>query len=315
MKNLNSKKIKSFILLISMVFLCFIFFTGCENSEIETGKLKIVTTLFPQYDFTRQIVGDKANVTLLLQPGIEAHSFDPSPSDVVDINECDLFIYTGEYMETWANDILSSLESDVSVLNVSEGILMSAVEEEHEHEEDVHEYDPHIWTSPKNAIKMVENILDTLVEMDPENKDYYTENANLYLAELKQLDTNIREVVEKADIKTIFFGGKFAMYYFAQEYGLDYIAAFDSCTSETEPSAKLVARIVDAVKEQNAPVVYYEELSNHKAADTICTETGAKPLLLHSCHNISKDEYKLGVTYLSLMKQNLENLKEGLYLK
>ena len=315
MKNLNSKKIKSFILLISMVFLCFIFFTGCENSEIETGKLKIVTTLFPQYDFTRQIVGDKANVTLLLQPGIEAHSFDPSPSDVVDINECDLFIYTGEYMETWANDILSSLESDVSVLNVSEGILMSAVEEEHEHEEDVHEYDPHIWTSPKNAIKMVENILDTLVEMDPENKDYYTENANLYLAELKQLDTNIREVVEKADIKTIFFGGKFAMYYFAQEYGLDYIAAFDSCTSETEPSAKLVARIVDAVKEQNAPEVYYEELSNHKAADTICTETGAKPLLLHSCHNISKDEYKLGVTYLSLMKQNLENLKEGLYLK
>ena len=315
MKNLNSKKIKSFILLISMVFLCFIFFTGCGNSEIETGKLKIVTTLFPQYDFTRQIVGDKANVTLLLQPGIEAHSFDPSPSDVVDINECDLFIYTGEYMETWASDILSSLESDVSVLNVSEGILMSAVEEEHEHEEDVHEYDPHIWTSPKNAIKMVENILDTLVEMDPENKDYYTENANLYLAELKQLDTNIREVVENADIKTIFFGGKFAMYYFAQEYGLDYIAAFDSCTSETEPSAKLVARIVDAVKEQNAPVVYYEELSNHKAADTICTETGAKPLLLHSCHNISKDEYKLDVTYLSLMKQNLENLKEGLYLK
>ncbi len=324
-------KIWSIILIICILVGSMSSFTGCGRSRKEDGKLYIVTTLFPQYDFVRQIGGDKVNVTLLLQPGIEAHSYDPSPSDLVDINESDLFIYTGKYMETWAAGILSSLEKDVTILDLSKGIELAAVEEEHGHAEDEpeashesteqaheanehnHEYDPHIWTSLENAGVMVSDITEALCELDMENATYYRERAEQYKEELNELISQFHEVIENAPIKTIYFGGKFAMYYFAEEFGLDYISAFDSCTSETEPSAKLVAKIVDAIKENHATVVYYEELSNHKAADTICVETGAQALLLHSCHNVSKEEYKAGVTYLSLMKQNLENLREGLY--
>ncbi|MCI8668827.1 MAG: zinc ABC transporter substrate-binding protein [Lachnospiraceae bacterium] len=296
--------------------------TGCGTVKQEDGKITVVTTLFPQYDFVRQIAGDKVNVKLLLQPGIEAHSYDPSPSDLVAINESDLFIYTGKYMETWAADMISSLERDVTVLDLSKDIKL--VEEEHGMEEEAdnssgesggheHIYDPHIWTSLENACIMVSNIAETLSELDPENKKYYLENSDKYIGELRLLESQFQEIVENADYKTIYFGGKFAMYYFTEELGLDYISAFDSCTSETEPSARLVAKIVDAVKENRAPVVYYEELSNHKAADAICSETGAEALLLHSCHNISKAEYQAGVTYLSLMKQNRDNLMEGLF--
>lgn len=332
--------------LIIVVAICMCIFSGCGRKKSDNGKINIVTTLFPQYDFTREIVGDKANVTLLLKPGIEAHSFDPSPSDIVDINQCDLFIYTGEYMEAWAENIIDDMKKDVNVLDVSKGIDIVKVEEEHnedEHKEDAHEenednhnevandenlsekseesheghsheFDPHIWTSPVNAKKMVENILLQIIKIDPENEEYYRNNAKKYIEELEELDSEIRETVNNADIKTLYFAGKFAMYYFAHEYGLDYISAYDSCQSETEPSAKLVAKIVDEVKLNKAPVVYYEELSNHKAADTIAKETNAQPLLLHSCHNISKEEFSNGVTYLSLMKQNIVNLKKGLYL-
>lgn len=319
-------KLWSGILIICLISSVLVSVNGCGKRKKEDGKITVVTTLFPQYDFVRQIAGDKVNVTLLLQPGIEAHSYDPSPSDLVAINESNLFIYTGKYMETWAADIISSLEKDVAVLDLSEGIKLTAVEEEHgqeeeqeeehlsaEAEEHYHEYDPHIWTSLENAQFMVSKITESLCELDSENRSYYEENARKYKEELHLLELQLKEIVANAENKTIYFGGKFAMYYFAEEMGLDYIAAFDSCTSETEPSAKLVAKIVDAVKENHVPVVYYEELSNHKAADTICAETGAKALLLHSCHNISKDEYKAGVTYLSLMKQNRDNLIEGLY--
>ncbi len=298
--------------------------TGCGTVKKEEGKITVVTTLFPQYDFVRQIAGDRVNVKLLLQPGIEAHSYDPSPSDLGAINESDLFIYTGKYMETWAADMISSLERDVTVLDLSKDIKLA--EEEHGREdgavgesssegsgEHYHVYDPHIWTSLENASVMVSNIAGTLSELDPENEKYYMENSEKYIGELRLLESQLKEIVANADYKTVYFGGKFAMYYFTEELGLDYISAFDSCTSETEPSARLVAKIVDAVKEDQAPVVYYEELSNHKAADAICAETGAKALLLHSCHNISKAEYQAGVTYLSLMKQNRDNLIEGLF--
>lgn len=314
---------KIFILMIS--FTAIVSLSACGRKKKDDGKLNIVTTLFPQYDFTKQIVGDKGKVTLLLSPGMEAHSYDPTPSDIVKINESDLFIYTGDYMETWAAKIIKSLEKDVDVLDVSKGITVIKTEDEehgHEDEEDAHDheehehdhvYDPHIWTSPVNAKIMVNNILDEVIKVDPDNKEYYQKNAENYLSHITDIDTQLKEVTSNADIKTIYFADKFAMYYFVKEYGLDYVAAFDSCTSESEPSAKLVAKIVDAVKADHAPVVYYAELSNHKAADTISKETNTKALLLHSCHNVSKEEFENGATYVSLMKQNIENLKKGLY--
>lgn len=312
--------------------------TGCARiryTHKEPGKLLIVTTLFPQYDFARHIAGDKANVILLLNPGMESHSYDPTPRDIVSINESDLFIYTGDEMEVWAAKIINSLERDVNILDVSEGIDLVRTEDEdepideqlshdddhgygaygekkHKHEEHEHIYDPHIWTSPKNAMIMVNNIKDELIKIDSKNAAYYEENANNYLEELQLLDNDITELVENADFNTIYFADRFAMYYFTRDYNLNYVSAYDSCNSETEPSAKLVTKMVDEVKENDVKVIYYAELSSHKAADTIAKETGAKKLLLHSCHNVSKDEMNNGETYISLMRQNYENLKQGL---
>lgn len=311
--------LKRIIMAVS-VFTILVSTSACGRLEKrDPDKLFIVTTLFPQYDFAKHIVGDKGEVKLLLSPGLEAHSYDPAPADIVDINESDLFIYTGDEMETWAADIIKSLERKTDILDVSEGIDL--VKEEHNHEEHDHEehnkehehiYDPHIWTSPVNAMIMVENILDELIRIDGENEDYYRENADKYLKELEELDKDIREVVDNSQIKTIFFADKFAMYYFVNEYGLEYISAYDSCFAETEPSAKLVASIIDEVRECNATAIFYAELSNHKSADTISEETGSKALLLHSCHNVSKKEFRNKETYLSLMRKNLENLKTGL---
>lgn len=332
--DMRMKKYIKNILCIAVIITMVTGMTACAGSFRANGKLSIVTTLFPQYDFAKQIAGDKAEVILLLSPGMEAHSYDPAPSDIVRINESDLFIYTGEYMETWASQIIKSLEKDVKILDVSEGIRLTYSEDEHgaekhedtdhaedenddhdeeDHDDHAHVYDPHIWTSPVIAQQMVGNILNELIEIDSENEDYYRKNAERYLAELAELDEEFRQAAENADIQTLYFADKFAMYYFTKEYSLTYVSAYDSCSSETEPSAKLVAKMIDEVREDNAPAVFYAELSNHKAADTISKETGTKELLLHSCHNVSKDEFENGATYISLMKQNLENLKIGLY--
>lgn len=309
------------IIYIAMLTAVMLGLTSCSGNEKEkdTDKLAIVTTLFPDYDFARQIAGDKADVTLLLDPGVEAHDYDPSPADIIAINESDLFIYTGDNMEQWAKSIIDSLDKDsVTVVDASEGItLVKSTEEIHddnagEADEHSHEYDPHIWTSPKNAITMVNTILEAIVKKDPKNEDYYRKNADNYIGELRELDAEFKEIVEKAEYKTIYFGGRFALIYFAQDYGLGYMAAFDSCSSETEPSAKLVTNIIDAMKKSGSSVVYYEELTDPKAAEAIADETGGTTLLLHSCHNVSAEDFKNGATYVSLMKQNAENLKIGL---
>lgn len=293
--------------------------SGQQNAQEDTGKLQVVTTLFPQYDFARQVAGDLADVTLLLPPGTEAHTYEPSPADIINIQKSDLFIYTGKYMESWAEGIISNLDSaQTQVLDVSEGItLVNEADEPGHSEEDgeahTHQFDPHIWTSPLNAVIMVDNIRAALAEADPANAQAYEQNAAAYIAELQALDNDFMTLVNDAPHKKIMFGGRFAMYYFAQRYGLSYTSAYDSCSSETEPGARLVAQIVDEMKAEQIDVIYYEELSNHAVADSIAAETGAKALLLHSCHNVTKEELAGWATYLSLMRQNYENLKEGLY--
>lgn len=295
-----------------------------DKEEVSDNKLKVVATLFPQYDFVREIAGDKADITLLMSPGVESHSYEPSPADIIKINEADLFIYTGKYMEPWAQSIIDGVENkDIEILNVSQNITLDKSEENEEHydhdeeekhseEEHAHEYDPHVWTSPINAKIMVENILKELCELDPENADYYKQRAENYLNELNGLDNEFKEIFASSKRKEIIFAGKFALHYFAEEYDMEYESAFDSCSTETEPSVKVVAELIDEIKEKNIPVVYYPELTDPKVARSISDETGTEMLLLHSCHNLSKDEFRGGATYLSLMKKNAENLKIGL---
>ena len=313
------------IISIFMLFaLSLAMFTACGAEKApesaggngETDKIRITATLFPQYDFAKAIAGDKAEVTMLLPPGAESHSYEPSPTDIVEAGKCDLFIYTGRYMETWAESIIDVLPEEVYVLDVSEGINLEEYNEHHddheEHEGHEHNVDPHIWTDPVLAMKMAENIYNTLCEIDSENADYYKENYDGVIAKLTSLDGEIRDIVSASADKFIVFGGRFAFNYFVKEYGLDYVSAYESCSSESEPSAAKISSIIETVRERNVPVVYYEELSTGKVADIICEETGAEKLVLHSCHNISAEDFDAGVTYFDLMEKNVENLKKGL---
>ena len=319
---------KALTICLIAILLCNI--SGCgisKNSDLDESKLLIVTTLFPQYDFAKQIAGDNAEVVLLLSPGVESHDFEPTPSDIILINKADLFIYTGDEMEPWVETILESVDNpDLNILDVSEGIEVICEEENHDHnhvhDENIifgesghdhsHSVDPHIWTSPVNAIKMVESIEQAIVKLDKENEQYYEENAHRYIHQLEDIDKDFRSIVEKADGNTIYFGGRFAMSYFASEYGLSYAAAFDSCQAESEPSARLIVKIIEKMREEGAKYIFYEEMTDPKASRIIAEEIGGHILLLHSCHNVSKIEMEAGVTYVSLMRQNVENLKIAL---
>lgn len=281
-------------------------------------KISITTTLFPQYDFAKAIAGDKADVKMILPLGSESHNYEPSPSDIIDIDSSDMFIYTGDYMEGWVSNILGNL-TDTMIVDVSKNITLDKVDDEDEHDHDHdhenehhHDYDPHIWTSPKNAMVIVDNITDALCDLDIQNAEYYKSNAQEYKLKLQHLDEEFQQVVHNGNTNKIFFGGKFALYYLARDYGLQYVSAYDSCSDETEPSAKAVASIISQMKEQHIPVIFYEELTNPTVAQTIANETGATPLLFHSCHNVSKEDFDNGVTYLSLMEQNVKNLKLAL---
>ena len=294
---------------------------GCGKTDAsDSGKIKIVCTLFPQYDFVRSIVGDRAEVKLLLPAGVESHSYEPTPADVIAISDADLFIYIGDEMETWASSIVSGIDrAKTTVLDISQSLSLTlaghdhdeADEDEGEHENHVG-IDPHIWTSPVIAIKMVEVISDVIIELDKQNTTAHAECADAYIKQLRNLDTDIRTVVKDAKRTEIVFGSRFALKNFADEYGLTHIAAFDSCTDETEPSAAAVAKIVDEVKKNQIPVIFYEELVEPSVAKTLAKETGAKALLFHSCHNLTADEITNGDTYLSLMRQNLANLATAL---
>lgn len=300
------------------VIACLIILAGCTPTmqSQQERKLQIVATLFPQYDFAREIAGDYAQVSLLLPPGVESHTFEPTPADVIKIGNADLFIYTGEGMEPWAHSLLDGIEGDVQVLDISENVMMEEISEEKEHTQGHHHEhsggDPHIWTSPANAMIMVENLTNQLCELDPVHAKIFRQNADEYQANLKKLDERFAQIVAQAPHKEIIFGGRFALYYFAKRYGLEYYAAFDSCSGETEPSAGAVAGIIDEMQKKGLSTVFYEEMVEPKVARAIAQETGAQILLLHSCHNVSPAELEAGESYLSLMEQNAINLEKGL---
>lgn len=271
------------------------------------GKVTIVATLFPQYDFARQIAGDLAQVTLLLPPGAESHSFEPSPSDMVRISQTDLFLYTGDEMEPWVPKMLSGMDGPGKVADVSANIPLEEADD-HEHGG----FDPHIWTSPIKAKQIVRNITDALCEIDAANAKAYQSNRDAYLLELDRLDARFRQIVSAGRRKDMIFGSRFACRYFAEEYGLDADSPYDSCSAETEPGAQAMARVIDHVKQSGVPVIYYQELTDERVAQSVAEATGAEPLLFHSCHNVSKEDFESGVTYLSLMEQNAINLEKGL---
>lgn len=319
-------------------------FTGCEiennpASETESednGKISVVATIFPQYDFSRQIAGDCADVTMLLGPGEESHTYEPTPQDIITIQNADVFIYVGGESESWVDNILDSLDkSSMEIISLMECVdvveeeIVEGMEEEHEHDEDeseAHEgseeheddeeheveYDEHVWTSIENAQVISQVIADALCDADEANADVYRSNCEKYLSELSSLKKQFDSVVSSAQRKTVVFGDRFPLRYFADEFGLDYYAAFPGCSEQSEPSAGTVAFLIEKVKEEEIPVVFALELSNGKIANTIAESTDAQVLTFQSCHNITMDDFNNGITYIDLMEQNVEVLKQAL---
>jgi len=297
-----------------------------ENGIAMNGAVNVVTTIFPPFDFVRAVAGDKVNLKMLLPPGAESHSFEPTPQDIIAIHNSRIFIYVGGESDEWVNRILESVDTSrikiVSLMDcvevveeeVVEGMQEepSALADESLSEEDEVEYDEHVWTSPRNAALIVEKITNALCEVDSDNADFYRRNAAAYLKELDALDTAFADVVRNGKRKTLVFGDRFPFRYFADAYGLSYFAAFPGCSTETEASAATVAFLINKIRAERIPVIFHIELSNEKMADTIAEETGAKKLLLHSVHNVSKKDLDSGKTYLDFMGANVEALRRAL---
>ncbi|MRR33704.1 zinc-binding protein [bacterium] len=296
--------------------------TSCENKLVDTGKagkLRVITTLFPLYDFTRSIGGDKVDVVLLLPPGMESHSFEPKPDDIVRINKADLFVYTNRFMEPWASDIIAGLDTGKTmVVDASRGarLLKSGRSDTHDHgETDGHDHgegmDPHLWLDFANAKIMVDNILAGLVARDPAHRDFYTANAAGFKAKLTDLDERFRKGLAVCDKRIFLHGGHFAFGYLANRYGLRYESAY-AVTADAEPSPAKIAELITKIRSNGLRYIYTEELVEPRVTDTIARETGATILKLHGAHNIGRDDLAAGVTFLSLMEQNLKNLRLGL---
>lgn len=302
----------TFFLIIGAIFI------AIGNTKIntkQTDKITVVTSLFPEYDFVKQIGKDKVDVKILLPPGTESHTYEPTPKDIVSINEANMFIYTSNEMEPWAEKIAESIDSkNTTILQAGQGINLIEIEHDHEETKDHEEHaaDAHIWLDPNNAIKMVENITDKLCEISKENAEYFRNNANAYIEELKRLDADIVETVKNSKAKKLVFGGEFAYIYFLDRYNLEYATAYDGCGEGAEPSAKKIKEIIDTINNEKIPVIFYEELSAGKIANMIADETNAKALVFHTAHNVTNEDLENGVTYISIMRENLDKVKEAL---
>ena len=291
-----------------------------EDSE----RPQIVATVFPAYDFARSAAGELADVTLLLPPGAESHSYEPTPADILRVQRCDLFIYLGGESDAWVDTILSAIEPRGDVLRMID--CVDLLEEEtvegmqgghdHDHEEDhdhlgeVLSMDEHVWTAPRNAAAVTRIIGQRLALLDRSNGEAYAAGAEAYALELEELDRDFAAFFDTLPDRTIVFGDRFPLLYFAEAYDLDYYAAFPGCGAQTEPSAATVAFLTKKVREEGLPAVWYIEFSNHLVADGIAEAAGVETAQFHTCHNVSRADLEAGATYLSLMRANLEVLRE-----
>ena len=296
-------------------------------AKAEAAKqVSIVTTIFPEYDWVREILGDKADsaeITMLLDNGVDLHSYQPTADDIIKLSDCDLFVYVGGESDGWVEDALkSAANKDRKVINLLEVLGDSVKEEEtvegmQEEEEDQEEkeYDEHVWLSLKNAKTLVDAISAALQEIDPDNKDAYAANADAYGQKLSALDAEYQKAVSAGTYKTLLFGDRFPFRYLVDDYGLSYYAAFAGCSAESEASFETVSFLARKVDEGKLPCVLTIEGKNHKIAETIVQNTAGKNqkiLTMDSMQSTTSQDVARGTTYLSLMAKNLDVLKEAL---
>ena len=299
------------------------------GEEAEDGRLQVVCSLFPYYDFVREIGGAYVSPRLLVAAGREAHSFEPTPMDVIRVSRADVFVYNGGEGEQWVDEILSSAGENIpAVLRMMDYADMLTEEplaghddhdhadHDHEHDDDHDsddiEYDEHIWTSPVQAMKLCRAICDALCAADPAHAAVYRSNLENYLGQLAELDVAFRQVCSEKKRSLLVFGDRFPLLYFCREYGLDYRAAFHGCSSDTEPSLYTLKFLIDKVAQDKIPVVYALELSSQKVAQAIAETTGARVMTFYSCQTVSAGDFAAGAGYVSLMRRNVDALREGI---
>ena len=308
------------ILLVVIVFgIVVLFKDKVQNNNVlvenNSEKLSIATTLFPEYDFVKNIVGDKANVSLVLKSGVETHNFEPTEQNIIAIDSADLLITLREELEPWTKEISSSIRDKDKIINISKNVNLMCQNEfdedhghEHNHNHSEESLDSHIWLSLSNSKIMVNDLLNEIVKIDPENQEFYKNNANKYIEELDKLDKEYKDFFNENKDIVLVFGGEFAYSYLMKEYNINFASVFTNCGHGEDPSIARVKNVIDIINEKNIPVVFYQELSEGVVAKMIAEETNAESKVLYTLHNgniIGENPD----TYLELMRKNLENIK------
>ena len=289
---------------------------SCGKAEVDDKGLSIVAVNFPSYDAARAVLGNTEGLVMLLPPGTESHSYDPTPKDMVRIADSDLIIYTGGHSDAWVDSILSSLSSPPRAFRLMEQVPLLSEERTEGMEDDGHGHhegsDEHVWTSPVNEEAIVSSLADAISAIEPERSEEMHGNAEAYIASLEALDGEIRKIVEESPIDTLIFASRFPLLYFVKEYGIRYYAAFPGCAEETEPSARTVAFLIDKAKELGVPCILNIEMSSDLIARTIAEEAGVPVYTFSSLHNVTAREFASGETYITIMERNADILREAL---
>lgn len=286
------------------------------HKNAEDKKFSIVTTNFPAYDFARAVAGDQAQIKMLLKPGVDMHGYEPSPEDIIDIENCSLFIYTGGESDEWVEGILENTRN-INTLRMMDAVkpvkeeIVEGMEPEEEGKEEV-EYDEHVWTSLRNAQLIIDAIQNKLSEIYPDERASFAQNSANYKTRLADLDRKFQSIVDNSSRRTLVFGDRFPLRYFVDDYNLEYFAAFPGCSEQNEASSKTISYLVNKIKTEEIPVVLKIELTSDDIAQTIANETGAKVLVFSAAHNISAEDFENGRTYADIMKANLAVLEEAL---
>jgi zinc transport system substrate-binding protein len=322
-----------FCILIFGILSSFVSCSKSSSTAAENDKINIVVTTFPCYDFVRAATKNVENIQIkmLIKPGAEIHSYDPTPQDLIAIQKSDLFVYNGGESDEWVFEMLESMgENTPKSLRLIESVVL--LEEEHFEEEHFHEHeetdhhheghsaeeleaDEHIWTSPENARKMLDYVvlaLEELEKLSDEDKAKIKENAEDYKNQIDEVESEIKQVLESKSEKFIVMGDRFPLQYFAKYYGIEYLAAFSGCSTAVEASTQTISKLINTVKEKSLPAVFYIELSNHKIADTVAEAAKVATYQLNSVQNISKADFDNGETWVSLMKKNALALDKGM---
>lgn len=317
---------KKFIICILSVCLIAVSLAACSDNTADTNadsaEVSVVTTIFPIYDWVKNITGNTQGLEYLDKSGIDMHSFEPTASDILTIAQADVLICIGGVSDEWVDAAVSSSQNEnirvIKLIEITGGLTEETVdgmqddEDEHHNETDASEYDEHIWLSLKNAQKAVSAIAQTLSEINPENSELYLNNAKNYNLKLAELDKKYADAVTSAEKSTLLFADRFPFRYLTEDYGIEYYAAFPGCSAESEASFETVTFLIEKTKELSLEYIIILESSDGKLADTVANETGADILTLNSCQAVTSEDVESGKTYLSVMEENLAILTEAL---